>query len=106
MFPLPPLVTPLPFTHAKFECILTLPNVLQVEVVFLEVCAFRSVTMGGKGCTISREPNHYGGSESTQGAPKGSSNVTSNLFNTVHLLPKDLSFEHGGANLPIDPGVI
>jgi len=35
--------------------------------------------MGGKGCTISREPNHYGGSEPTQGAPKGSSNVTSDF---------------------------
>jgi len=33
------------------------------------------------------------------GAPKSPNNVTSTFFNTVHLLPKDLSFEHGALNL-------
>jgi len=28
------------------------------------------------------------------GAPKSTNNITSTFFNTVHLLPKDLSFEH------------
>jgi len=35
----------------------------------------------------------------TAGVPKGPNNVTSTFFNTVHLLPKDLKFEHGGAKL-------
>jgi len=35
----------------------------------------------------------------TAGAPKSPKNVTSIFFNTVHLLPKDLKFEHGGAKL-------
>ena len=35
-----------------------------------------------------------------RGAPKSANNVASTFFNTVqHLLPKDLRFEHGGANL-------
>jgi len=35
----------------------------------------------------------------TEGVPKSPNNVTSTFFNTVHVLPKDLSFEHGGAKL-------
>jgi len=35
----------------------------------------------------------------TMGAPKSSNNVTSTFFNTVHLLPKGLRFEHGAAKL-------
>jgi len=37
--------------------------------------------------------NHY------RGAPKSSKNVTTTFFNTVHLLPNDLKFEHGCAKL-------
>ena len=40
----------------------------------------------------------------TAGAPKSLNNVTSTFFNTVHLLPKDLRFEHGGAKLASFPG--
>ena len=40
----------------------------------------------GKGGTIPR-------------APKFPNDITSIFFNTVHLLPKDLRFEHGGAKL-------
>jgi len=40
----------------------------------------------------------------TAGAPKSSNNVTSTFFNTVHLLPKDLKFEHGGIKLASCPG--
>ena len=45
--------------------------------------------------TISPAPNHYGG------GAKSHSNVITNFFKTVglHLLPKDLRFEHGGAKL-------
>jgi len=38
------------------------------------------------------------------GAPKIPNNVTSAFFNTVHLLPKDLKFEHGGAKVTFSPG--
>jgi len=36
--------------------------------------------------------------------PKSPSNLTSTFFNTVRLLPKDLSFEHEGAKLASCPG--
>jgi len=45
---------------------------------------------GGKGGTIPRAPNHYGGAKNT-------------FFNAVHLLPKNLRFEHG-AQLVSYPG--
>jgi len=37
-------------------------------------------------------------------APKSHNNVESTFFNTIHLLPKDLMFEHGGAKLVSCPG--
>jgi len=40
----------------------------------------------------------------TAGVPKSPINVTNIFFNTVHLLPKDLKFEHGGAKLASCPG--
>ena len=43
--------------------------------------------------------NHCGGAEWLRGAPKSPNNVTSTFLNTVHLLPKDLKFEHGGPKL-------
>jgi len=55
----------------------------------------RRVTMGA--------PNHCMAAEWMRGAPKSPKNVTSTFFNTVHLLPKDLSFEHGGAKLASCP---
>jgi len=39
----------------------------------------------------------------TTGLPK-SHNVTSTFFNTLHLLPKYLRFEHGGAKRASCPG--
>jgi len=51
----------------------------------------RGVTRGGKGGTIPR-------------APKSPNNVTRTFFNTIHLLPKDIRFEHGGAKLACCPG--
>ena len=50
----------------------------------------------GQGGAITRGPSHYGGAKSLRGAPKSPTNVTSTSFNTVHLLPKELRFEHGG----------
>jgi len=44
------------------------------------------------------------GREITAGAPKSPNNVTGTFFNAVHFLPKDLSFEHGGAKLASCPG--
>jgi len=40
----------------------------------------------------------------TAGAPKSHSNVTITVFNTAHMLPKNLRFEHGGAKLASCPG--
>jgi len=51
----------------------------------------QGVTRRARG-TIPRKLNHCGG-------PKSYNNVISTSFNTAYLLPKDLRFEHGGANL-------
>jgi len=51
-------------------------------------------------------PNHYGERRMTAGAPKGPKNVTDIFFNPVHLLPKDLKFEHGAPNLLLAPGAV
>jgi len=37
------------------------------------------------------------------GAPKSPNNLTSTFLNTVHFLPIDLSFKHGGAKLASCP---
>jgi len=52
---------------------------------------------GGRG-------HNYPGAESLRGAPKSPNNVISTFFNTVHLLPKDLRFEHGSTKLASCPG--
>jgi len=36
--------------------------------------------------------------------PKNPNNVTHTFFNTVHLLPEDLRFENGGAEIASWPG--
>jgi len=38
------------------------------------------------------------------GTPKNPNNVTHTFFNTVHLLPEDLRFENGGAEIASWPG--
>jgi len=50
----------------------------------------RRVTMGA--------PNHCGG-RMAAGASNNPNNVTSTFFSIIHFLPKDLSFERGGAKL-------
>ena len=44
------------------------------------------------------------GRRMTAEEPKSPNNVTSTFFNTVHLLPKDLRSEYGGAKLVSRPG--
>ena len=51
-----------------------------------------------------RAPNHCWGAERLRRTPKSPNNVARTFFNTVHLLPKDLSFENGGAKLASCPG--
>ena len=46
------------------------------------------------------------GTDSLPWALKRPNNVTSTFFNTVHMLPKDLRFEHGAPNLLTVPGAI
>ena len=57
----------------------------------------RGVTRWERGQNAPRETIHCGASKSLN-------NVASAFFNTVHLLPKDLRFEHGGAKLASCPG--
>jgi len=54
------------------------------------------MTMGGR-ITM-------GGAEWLRAAPKSTNNVASTFFNIVHLLPKGLRSEHGGAKLASCPG--
>jgi len=64
----------------------------------------RGVTRGKQGGTIPRAPNHYRGAKRLRRASKSPNNITSTVFNTVHMILKDLSFEHGGAKLASCPG--
>jgi len=58
---------------------------------------------GGQGGTISRAPSHYGAPNGCGGRQKVPS-MSQIFFDTVDLLPKQLSFEHGGAKLASCPG--
>jgi len=51
----------------------------------------------GRRATIPRATNYYGGAQLLLRAPKCPNNITSTFLNTVHLLQRDLSFEHWGA---------
>jgi len=44
------------------------------------------------------------GAEYLRGAPNSPNNVAGTFFNTVYLLPKDVGFEHGDAELVPCPG--
>ena len=54
---------------------------------------------GGKGGTIPQATNHYWGTEKSQRSHKYFLSL-----NIVHLLSKNLKFEHGGAKLASCPG--
>jgi len=54
------------------------------------------VSIGRQGQNEGREREHNSGAPNQRGgARKSPNNVTSTFFNTVHLLPEDLGFEHG-----------
>jgi len=57
---------------------------------------------GGKGAQCPSRPI-IGRHRITEGAPKNHDNVTSTFFDTVHLLPEVLKFEHGSAKLAACP---
>jgi len=80
--------------HCRMDCILR-PRSRRTNRQIMN----KGVTSGGKRGTIPRAPNHCEDAESLRKAPKSPNIVTSTLFNTVHLLPKDLRYEHGGAKL-------
>jgi len=74
----------------------------------INVAVGSGVTRGARSSTIPWAPNQYGGAEWLRGAPKSPKNVTITFFNIVglHLLPKDLRFEHGSAKRASYPGTI
>ena len=57
----------------------------------------------GPGRGVPRR-GHNVPSNKSLGALKSPYNVAGTFFNTLHLLPKDLRFEHGGAELVSCPG--
>jgi len=59
---------------------------------------------GEQGGHNPQTPNHYGGAEWLRGTQKIPNHVWRTFFNTVNLLPKDVSFEHGDAKLASFPG--
>jgi len=48
--------------------------------------------------------NHCRGRQMAAGGAENSQQYHKYFFNTVHLLPKDLDFEHGDAKLASCPG--
>ena len=74
----------------------SMPRTSLYKLAFRKTCT-QGRNEGWKGGNISS------GAESLQGAPKSPNNVTSTFFSTVHLLPKDLGLEHGGAKLASCP---
>jgi len=55
--------------------------------------------LGNGGVTKGERGHNSPGVKSLREPPKSPNNVTSTFFNTVHLRPKDLRFEHKGAKL-------
>jgi len=62
------------------------------------------MTMNPVTRSAARGGHNFPCTESLRGATKTPNNVTTTFFNTVHLLPKDLKFEHGGAKVVSYPG--
>jgi len=70
-----------------------------LPMAFLGLLAFANGQGRNEGARGAQCP----GRQITLGGAEKSNSVASTSFNTVHLLPKDLRFEHGGAKL-LAPG--
>jgi len=62
--------------------------------------------MGGKGGTILRPPDHYGGAESLRGTRKIPNKLTNTSLNAVNFLPKTSVSNMGTPNLLLAPGAV
>jgi len=84
----------------------------------VDICSFLHAALwfNQQGCNEGARGRNYPGAESLwsaeilrgrrmiAGTPKNPNSVTRTFFNAVHLLPKDLRFEYGGAKLAFCPG--
>jgi len=77
----------------KCRFFLKFPSVEKIYVF----STVRGMTRGGKGDTISRAQNHFGGRRKLL-------TMSQVLSSSADLLPKDFSFEHGGSKLVSLPG--
>jgi len=70
------------------------------------ICYTEERNEGGTipGCHNSPGDKSLWGRRMTARGAESPNNVRSNFFNTVHLLPKDLRFKHGGAKFASCPG--
>jgi len=59
---------------------------------------------GGKGAQLPGRRITATGAENPNSITSALFNVTRTFFNTIHLLPKNLKFEHGGAKVASCPG--
>jgi len=60
--------------------------------------------VNSRGVTTGEQGGHIAHGAKSLGSPKSPKNVASAFFIRVHLLPKDLRFERGGARLASYPG--
>ena len=96
---------PLPY-HFYFDKLLTTHPLMQ------KTWRKRQSNLFRKTIEAMRKQGHNEGGRGTQfperritlGAAKNPENITSTFFNTVHLLPEHLRFEHGDAKLASYPG--
>ena len=93
------------FTKCVWQPCICQPNELKREIKKKTGRAKRRPSKNLGGLWPAQSPLRIAtAAEWVRGAPKSPNNVTSTFFNTVHLLPIYLSFEHGGAKLASCPG--
>ena len=73
--------------HSTFHSVISFFTKLALVFVYFSIHSNQGRDEGGKGGATARAPSHYGGAKSLR---------ASSFFSTVHLLPKDFSFEHAG----------
>jgi len=69
-----------------------------IEELITKIKVWSGAQRGRKRSTI---PGH----RITAGVPKSPNHATSTFFNTEHLFPKDIRFEHEGTKLVSCPGL-